>query len=231
VEALAELFGEEIAENESLQWRLPENHHNDTPFHFVQLSSEEIARNIAKRSILVKGMYELWGEGTCYEELKDSIQSYPDSRKLPFLTSDSTFRISVETFGKALTFDEQKDRIQSFTYIPFEGRVNLKNPDHNFFLMEMIESEENNGLQPILQRRIFFGREVGFADRKLLPTFQLKSRTYLGPTAMDAEMAFLMANQAKATSGKLVYDPFVGTGSILVSAARFGAMTMISISE
>ncbi|CAF1920150.1 unnamed protein product [Brassica napus] len=92
--------------------------------------------------------------------------------------------------------------------------------------MEMDESEENNGLQPILQRRIFFGREVGFADRKLLPAFQLKSRTYLGPTAMDAEMAFLMANQAKATSGKLVYDPFVGTGSILVSAARFGAMTM-----
>ncbi|CDY52170.1 BnaC02g48100D [Brassica napus] len=75
--------------------------------------------------------------------------------------------------------------------------------------MEMDESEENNGLQPILQRRIFFGREVGFADRKLLPAFQLKSRTYLGPTAMDAEMAFLMANQAKATSGKLVYDPFV----------------------
>lgn len=103
----------------------------------------------------------------------------------------------------------------------------MKNPDHNFFLMEMDESEENNGLQPILQRRIFFGREVGFADRKLLPTFQLKSRTYLGPTAMDAEMAFLMANQAKATSGKLVYDPFVGTGSILVSAAQFGAMTMV----
>ncbi|KGN44174.2 hypothetical protein Csa_018198 [Cucumis sativus] len=43
---------------------------------------------------------------------------------------------------------------------------------------------------------------------------------------MDAEMAFLMANQALATSGKLVFDPFVGTGSILVGAAHFGAMTM-----
>ncbi|KAK7827863.1 trna (guanine(10)-n2)-methyltransferase like protein [Quercus suber] len=43
---------------------------------------------------------------------------------------------------------------------------------------------------------------------------------------MDAEMAFLMANQALATPGKLVYDPFVGTGSILVAAAHFGAMTM-----
>ena len=49
VEALAELFGED----ESLQWRLPEHHHNDTPFHFVQLSSEEIAQNIAKRSMIL----------------------------------------------------------------------------------------------------------------------------------------------------------------------------------
>lgn len=76
--------------------------------------------NCVSIGILVKGMYELWGEGTCYEELEDSIKSFPDSRKLPFLTSDSTFRISVETFGKAMTFDEQKDRIHSFTYIPFE---------------------------------------------------------------------------------------------------------------
>ncbi|KAG8060784.1 hypothetical protein GUJ93_ZPchr0002g24809 [Zizania palustris] len=43
---------------------------------------------------------------------------------------------------------------------------------------------------------------------------------------MDAEMAFLMANQGLAHPGKLVYDPFVGTGSILVAAAHYGAMTM-----
>ena len=44
---------------------------------------------------------------------------------------------------------------------------------------------------------------------------------------MDAEMAFLMANQSLANTGKLVYDPFVGTGSILVAASHFGAMTMV----
>ncbi|KAF5186455.1 tRNA (Guanine(10)-N2)-methyltransferase-like protein, partial [Thalictrum thalictroides] len=32
--------------------------------------------------------------------------------------------------------------------------------------------------------------------------------------------------QALTTPGKLVYDPFVGTGSILFAAAHFGAMTM-----
>lgn len=109
-----------------------------------------------------------------------------------------------------------------------QGRVNLKNPDHKFWLIETDDYGVNNGLPPVAERRIFFGREIGAADRKLIPTYQLKSRNYLGPTAMDAEVAFLMANQALVEPGKLVYDPFVGTGSILVAAAHFGAMTMVS---
>ncbi|KAL6964325.1 tRNA (guanine(10)-N(2))-methyltransferase [Sarracenia purpurea var. burkii] len=244
VESLAELFGafngsdgdgdknngysenKGNSEAKSLQWRLPHHHHPDSPFHFVNLPSEDSARNIANRSILVKGIYELWGEGSTFEELEESIKAYPDERKLPYLTSESTFKITVDSFGKVISFEEQNDRIQCFSYIPFKGRVNLRNPDHKFWLMETDDYGSNNGLPPVVQKRIFFGREVGTADRKLLPTYQLKSRTYLGPTAMDAEMAFLMANQALTAPGKLVYDPFVGTGSILIAAAHFGAMTM-----
>ncbi|PHU05016.1 hypothetical protein BC332_25838 [Capsicum chinense] len=106
------------------------------------------------------------------------------------------------------------------------GRVSLKNPDHTFWLIETGDYDSNNGLPPIAGRRIFFGREIGAADRKLMPTYQLKSRNFLGPTAMDAEMAFLMANQAQAKAGRLVYDPFVGTGSILVAATHYGAIIM-----
>lgn len=242
VESLAELFGafnlsdtdsdnrhvenNGNPENNSLQWRLPQHHHPDSPFHFVNLPSDDIARKIANRSILVKGVYELWGEGSTYEELEEAIKAYPDERKLPYLTSESTFKITVDSFGKVISFEEQNDRIRGFSYIPFKGRVNLRNPDHKFWLMETDDYGVNNGLPPVVQRRMFFGREVGTADRKLLPTYQLKSRTYLGPTAMDAEMAFLMANQALVAAGKLVYDPFVGTGSILIGAAHFGAMTV-----
>ncbi|XP_078150644.1 uncharacterized protein LOC144545968 [Carex rostrata] len=43
---------------------------------------------------------------------------------------------------------------------------------------------------------------------------------------MDVDIAFLVANQGLAGPGKLVYDPFVGTGSIIVAAAHFGAMTV-----
>lgn len=113
----------------------------------------------------------------------------------------------------------------------FQGKVNLRNPDHEFWFIEIDNYDSNNGLPPIVGKRIFFGREIGAADRKLLPTYQLKSRVYIGPTAMDAEMAFLMANQGLAAPGKLVYDPFVGTGSILVAAAHFGAMTMVGPSN
>lgn len=230
IESLAELFGvfDDYPNDQqhSLDWKLPQYHHPDSPFHFVNLPSEDIARTVANRSILVKGLYELWGEGNSYEELEESIKGYPEERKLPYLNSESTFRISMDTFGKVMSFTEQNERIRGLSYIPFKGRVNLKNPEHNFWIMETDDYGSNNGLPPVVQKRIFFGREVGAADRKLLPTYELKSRTYLGPTAMDAEVAFLMANQAKATHGKLVYDPFVGTGSILIAAAHYGAMTM-----
>jgi tRNA (guanine10-N2)-methyltransferase len=101
----------------------------------------------------------------------------------------------------------------------------LKNPDYNFWLMETDDYGAHNGLPPVVQRRIFFGRQVGGADRKLLPTYPFKSRKYLGPATLGAEMAFLMANQAHVTPGKVVYDPFVGSGSILIAAAHFGAIT------
>uniref|UniRef100_A0A0D6R2X9 tRNA (guanine(10)-N(2))-methyltransferase n=1 Tax=Araucaria cunninghamii TaxID=56994 RepID=A0A0D6R2X9_ARACU len=222
VEALAKLFGG-LAQ---LDWKLPSNHHQDSPFHFVWLPSEKVALQIATRSILVKCMLELWGEGYSFEELKSAVQKFPEEQKLPYLRADSTFRIIVDTFGKVLNFNEQKERIESFSYIPFKGRVDLRNADYKFWLIETDDQDSNNGLPPAVKKTLFFGREIGGADRKLLPTYALSKRKYLGPTAMDAEIAFLMANQALVQPGKLVYDPFVGTGSILVAAAHFGAMTM-----
>jgi len=70
----------------------------------------------------VKGMYELWGEGSSYEELKESVLSYPDERKLPYLDSDSTFKITVDSFGKVISLEEQKELIQGLSYIPFKVR-------------------------------------------------------------------------------------------------------------
>ncbi|CAI5962718.1 unnamed protein product [Closterium sp. NIES-64] len=70
------------------------------------------------------------------------------------------------------------------------------------------------------------GNKVAVSDRTVATKYELSRRRYLGPTAMDAELSLLMANQALARRGTLMYDPFVGTGSILVAAAHFGAVTL-----
>jgi tRNA (guanine10-N2)-methyltransferase len=60
-------------------------------------------------------------------------------------------------------------------------------------------------------------------DDTFFAKYNLKKRPYLGPTSTDHELALLMANQGHCKEGDLVYDPFVGTGSIAVACQHFGA--------
>lgn len=65
--------------------------------------------------------------------------------------------------------------------------------------------------------------QTGLA-RDLIEKLNLKKRVYIGNTSMESEMSLLMASMALAGPGKLVYDPFAGTGSMLYASAVFGAM-------
>lgn len=74
-------------------------------------------------------------------------------------------------------------------------------------------------------RRAFFGVRLPETNRRFVGSLCLKSRPYLGPTSLDAQLALLMCNLAGAgsTPGTVIYDPFVGTGSVSVAAAALGA--------
>ncbi|PWZ01936.1 hypothetical protein BCV70DRAFT_225282 [Testicularia cyperi] len=65
--------------------------------------------------------------------------------------------------------------------------------------------------------------QIGMA-RDLIEKLNLKKRAYIGNTSMESEMSLLMASMALAGPGKLIYDPFAGTGSMLYASAVFGAM-------
>ncbi|SNX85505.1 related to TRM11 - Catalytic subunit of an adoMet-dependent tRNA methyltransferase complex [Melanopsichium pennsylvanicum] len=65
--------------------------------------------------------------------------------------------------------------------------------------------------------------QAGLA-RDLIEKLNLKKRVYIGNTSMESEMSLLMASMALAGPGKLIYDPFAGTGSMLYASAVFGAM-------
>ncbi|KAK0547906.1 hypothetical protein OC846_004680 [Tilletia horrida] len=59
--------------------------------------------------------------------------------------------------------------------------------------------------------------------RDLIIKMDLKKRVYIGNTSMPAEQSLLMANLALARPGKIIHDPFAGTGSILYACAQYGS--------
>lgn len=59
-------------------------------------------------------------------------------------------------------------------------------------------------------------------QRELIQTHSLKKRHFIGNTSMDAQLALVMANQARVDHADVIYDPFVGSGSLFIAAAHFG---------
>ena len=65
--------------------------------------------------------------------------------------------------------------------------------------------------------------QISEGQRQLEQQYSIKKRHFIGNTSMDATLSLLMANQAKVKPGIVTFDPFVGTGSLLIAAAHFGS--------
>jgi tRNA (guanine10-N2)-methyltransferase len=111
------------------------------------------------------------------------------------------------------------------------GKVHANAPERIFDLIEdhrWFEGHHRDPSESTL-RRVYFGVELSnFRDlknRKFNLKFELPQRIYLGPTSTDNDLAFLMIHQCQIEAGDFVLDPFVGTGSLLIPAAYYGAHT------
>lgn len=38
-------------------------------------------------------MYEVWGEGSTWEEMQEAVRAYPEELKAPWLTPDLSFKV------------------------------------------------------------------------------------------------------------------------------------------
>ncbi|KAF6714402.1 tRNA (guanine(10)-N2)-methyltransferase-like [Oryzias melastigma] len=173
------------------------------------------------RSVCAKSAFELWGHGQTDGELRTSLLNYPPQSMSPFMHKDSTYRINVYTFNKTLLFADRIKKIDALEYLPFEGTVSLKTPQHIFCLLEDYGTDPNN--IPERPDYIYFGRWIADGQRELIRTHSVKNRHFIGNTSMDAGLSLIMTNHAKVKENDLVFDPFVGTGSLLVACSHFGA--------
>jgi len=134
---------------------------------------------------------------------------------------------------------------KSFSYLPLEGPVKLKNPDITLCYIEYYGLDPNS--IPEQPYEYFFGKwvssmiiyqryvllincniillQIADGQRELIKKLSLKTRKFIGNTSMDPQLSLIMANQAQIRKGDLVFDPFVGTGSLLIAASQFGGYT------
>ncbi|EPR63243.1 hypothetical protein TGGT1_277860 [Toxoplasma gondii GT1] len=200
-------------------------------FVYCHFPSEEAACRILEKSILVRAFIEVWAEGETYEEVMEQMQR-PENLSLfrRYVNDRRTWSFRVKAFGKSLSVEEQREKMNFFAPL-FSGkeRVSLEHPDVTLALAEEWVHASEPGDRPAEKPlRIFLGREIAsrHADKTAQPWWwhlRLSRRPVLGPTSLDVELAFLMCHQAHVKRGTLVLDPFVGTGSILISASYYGA--------
>jgi len=194
-------------------------HERQSPFAVVrfpgQESPEAAARQLVSRSILASAIYELWGSGTDYPTLHESVKDH--SRPLWKIHGDASFRFEMDSFQGTHSMDEQREIIESFAYTAFRGPVRMKNPDNQFVVFEEYV------LDAKIPHKLYLGRLVAESGRKAINKYTLKKRSYIATTSMDAELSLVTANLALAAPGSLAYDPFMGTGSFPLACAHFGA--------
>lgn len=198
-------------------------HSPDTPFFVVELRDDAEARLLVSRSILIRGIYQLLASGDTYEALQTDLKAHLD---YPFAQyADTTFKFTHEAFNTTRTQAQQTEIIESFSHLAWRGKIDMKTPDESFTVFESwtqsFRSKEKN--TPSALEQVYLARFVGGTSRGMSAVYDLKKRRYLGTTSMNAELSLVSTNQVLASPGKIIYDPFVGTGSFLISAAAQGA--------
>ncbi|KAF7361937.1 RNA methylase [Mycena venus] len=217
LESVAELHGFAIS--------VPPDCDTSRPFMVLNLESEEHVRVLASRCILIKHVYEFYAQGGNYDELH--VANKASSHMWSSYVHDTPFKFAVTAYNHKISESRQRNIVESFSYMGFLGKIDMKNPQIILGCFEEYDSatglrEDRDGKF----RQVYFGRlVVDGSARALIKMFDVKKRLYYGNTSMESEVSLLMANQALASPSRLIYDPFCGTGSMAYRSptAYFGA--------
>ncbi|KAJ7647380.1 tRNA guanosine-2'-O-methyltransferase, partial [Roridomyces roridus] len=216
LQSVSELYGINLS--------VPEDCDPARPFMVLHLEREEHARMLAGRCILIKSVWEFYAQGSDYEELH--VANKANSHLWTSYADDTSFKFLVTAYNHKIHETRQRAVVESFAYMDFRGKIDMKNPQITLGCFEEYDySSAPRHDRDGQFRQVYFGRLiVEGSARALVQKFDVKKRAYYGNTSMESEVSLLMANQAMASLGKMIYDPFCGTGSMAYPTAHFGAL-------
>jgi len=192
--------------------------------------------SVLSRCTLVRSAIELWGAGTSFDSCIEHIRALSQGKAGKELLSNSmkpasSWKITIHTLGTKFNREEQDAMRMKFSFLGFKGPVQMKDPRNEFLLIREIELDakgtplhlRDNSRPP---SAVYYGRVLGglrdWRCGNRLEQYSLKKRSYLGPTSMDAELSLIMTNLGLVQKGSFCFEPFVGTGSILLTCGLRG---------
>lgn len=136
------------------------------PFFVIELPNDEFALELAARCASIRSVIEHWASASACDLFHSQLKAYIASHQKDahFIELyNSSFRITVETFNKRIQQKEKVDKIETLAYLPFNGDINLKNPNIEYFYIEYYEHNPMN--LPIQPEHYYFGKWVSFRTK------------------------------------------------------------------
>ncbi|CAO1429010.1 unnamed protein product [Diamesa serratosioi] len=213
IESLLKLF--------QIDLKIPKLENELQPYWIVENVSEEDLTKLASRSMSIRFVMEIWSSSNESATFHDNLIQFSANPELDhFFDADKSFKVIVETYNKHFTQKEKVAKIETMDYLRFKGPVNLKNPVNTFCYFEYYGFNPKHVMDVPLT---VFGKWISDGARSMIHSISLKTRKFIGNTSMNPHLSLLMANQGMCDKNHIVFDPFAGTGSMLLSAAKFGS--------
>lgn len=221
-----------VASKNGLEFSLisPKEHITSRPFLLIELVENNKAGltkliQSASDCYLLRSVIELWAQSKkSIEDLSLKVKETPFCHDKRYTDSSRSFRVDVESYGCKIKQSSKVEWIRKMLFLEdFDAKPNLSNPNITYDICAMHELDFQAGLPVLVD--CYFGPVISRGDRSSVKKFSLKSRKFIANTSMDPLLSLITANTAKIRPNDLVYDPFVGSGGLLLAAAHKGAYT------
>ena len=178
----------------------------------VRLSADpSCVEAVARRSAFVRiCCLELF---TCPADLDTIMSRARDVDYSVFLGSGTSFAVRVRRVrGSCPQIDSLELERRLGDAIPYKG-VDLVRPDRLFFGV-------------LSDNLFFFGLKLAEIRPGVFVERRPSRRPFFHPTSMPAKLARCMVNLTRPEPENLIFDPFCGTGSLLLEAGLMGYQTI-----
>lgn len=199
-------------ENEDLKIGVSTN----SPFFACILPNDEDAIRIARRSIAVQSVSQLLADGATFDLFHSNCSAVSAD---DYDLNNGSFAVKVETCCQKISNENRLQYIHELVEnLHLTSKVDLQNPDK---LMILFLNYEVRGER--VPTHIYAGIHLSDGNSKFASKFPLNERNFINTTSMKPNLSLLSASQALCGPGTIVYDPFCGSGSLLVACASIGA--------